>query len=179
MQTKPHRLKILIFYSKIRSKNERSKFRKMEKLATFPTLRPNSEQPTFKSKCNICFNYIHRSSKSHSTHSQEPCEWFCHYPGVSPTGRVMGVVTPALLKNCGSIPAKLLIFQKLYSWNVHLFVFSNIFKIKWPKSEEKLNFVGMWVCVPMGLYSLVPMNPTHPRPKLCGDAAVIIFRFCW
>ena len=29
------------------------------------------------------------------------------------------------------------------------FAFSTIFKIKWPKSEEKLNFGGRWVWVPM------------------------------
>ena len=31
------------------------------------------------------------------------------------------------------------------------FAFSTIFKIKWPKSEEKLNFGGRWVWVPMNL----------------------------
>ena len=41
------------------------------------------------------------------------------------------------------------------------FVFSTIFKIKWPKSEEKPNFRGRWVWV--------PINP-YPRTKLCGDA---------
>ena len=41
------------------------------------------------------------------------------------------------------------------------FAFSNIFKIKWPKSEEKLNFVGGW--------AWVPMNPS-PQTKLRGDA---------
>ena len=35
------------------------------------------------------------------------------------------------------------------------FAFSTIFKIKWPKSEEKLNFEGGWVSV--------PMNPSHPN----------------
>ena len=37
----------------------------------------------------------------------------------------------------------------------------DIFKIKWPKSEEKLNFGGTWVWV--------PMNPS-PQTKLRGDA---------
>ena len=37
---------------------------------------PKSEQPTL--KCNICFNFAHRTSGSQSTHSQEPCEWFAH-----------------------------------------------------------------------------------------------------
>ena len=42
---------------------------------------PKSEQPTF--KCNICFNFTHRTSRirsqsTESTHSEEPCEWFRH-----------------------------------------------------------------------------------------------------
>ena len=41
------------------------------------------------------------------------------------------------------------------------FAFSTIFKIKRPKSEEKLNFGGRWVWV--------PMNPS-PQIKLRGDA---------
>ena len=35
------------------------------------------------------------------------------------------------------------------------FTFSTIFKIKWPKSEEKLNFEGRWVWV--------SMNPSPPQ----------------
>ena len=34
------------------------------------------EQLTF--KCNICFNSTHRTSRSQSTHSQVPYEWFGH-----------------------------------------------------------------------------------------------------
>ena len=37
---------------------------------------PKSEQSTF--KCNISFNSTHRTSRSQSTHSQDPCEWFGH-----------------------------------------------------------------------------------------------------
>ena len=37
-------------------------------------------------------------------------------------------------------------------------IFSNMFEIKWPKSEEKLNFGGRWVWV--------PMNPS-PQNKAC------------
>ena len=43
------------------------------------------------------------------------------------------------------------------------FAFSTIFKIKWPKSEEKLNFGGSWVWV--------PMNPSPPQTKHRGDAS--------
>ena len=45
------------------------------------------------------------------------------------------------------------------------FAFSNIFILKWPKSEEKLNFGGRWVWV--------PMNPTPPQSKLRGDALAV------
>ena len=41
--------------------------------------------------------------------------------------------------------------------------FPNIFKMKWPKSKEKLNFWGRWVWM--------PMNPTPPpQSKFRGDA---------
>ena len=45
------------------------------------------------------------------------------------------------------------------------FAFYTIFKIKWPKFEEKLNFWGRWVWV--------PMNPSPPQTKLRGDAPVL------
>ena len=35
------------------------------------------------------------------------------------------------------------------------FAFATILKIKWPKSEENLNFGGRWVWV--------PMNPSPPK----------------
>ena len=41
-----------------------------------PRTGPKSERPTF--KYNICFNSTHRTSRSQSNHSQEPCEWFGH-----------------------------------------------------------------------------------------------------
>ena len=48
------------------------------------------------------------------------------------------------------------------------FAFSNIFKIKWPKSEEKLNFGGRWVWVPMN-----PTSDPPPQSKLRGDALAV------
>ena len=43
------------------------------------------------------------------------------------------------------------------------FAISNIFKIKWPKFEEKLNFGRRWVWM--------PMNSSPPPPtKLGGNA---------
>ena len=77
-------------------------------------------------------------------------------------GGIAGVTNPALLKTAGVDPPKSWIFQQLFSWKVQLFVFSNIFKIKWPKSEEKQKFWGRRVCV--------LMNPPPPQSKLCGDA---------
>ena len=41
IQTKPHRLKLLILYNEKISQNKSSKFRKMEKQATFLTLGTN------------------------------------------------------------------------------------------------------------------------------------------
>ena len=50
------------------------------------------------------------------------------------------------------------------------FAFSTIFKIKWPKSEEKLNFGGRWVWV--------PMNPSPPKQKFVATSLSICIRHC-
>ena len=42
--------------------------------------------------------------------------------------------------------------------HISIFPFSDIFKMKWPKSVDKLNFGGRWACV------WVPMNPS-PQNK--------------
>ena len=49
------------------------------------------------------------------------------------------------------------------------FAFSNVFKIKWAKYEDKVNFVGRLVWVPNSL----PMNP-FPQTKLRGDALTYV-----
>ena len=54
-------------------------------------------------------------------------------------------------QTAGVDPPKFGYFSNFF---IDFFPFSNIFKIKWPKSEEKLNFWGRWVWV--------PMNPTPP-----------------
>ena len=82
--------------------------------------------------------------------------------GASPTGGD-GVRTSALLKTAVDNRPEIWIFQYSFSLNVYKVAFSNIFKIKWPKSEEKLNFGGSWVWEPMKL------NPS-PQAKLRGDA---------
>ena len=61
----------------------------------------------------------------------------------------------------GRPPQKLWYFSIFFLDTYENFVFFTIFKIKWPKSEEKLNFGGRWVWV--------PMNPS-PQTKVCGDA---------
>ena len=61
----------------------------------------------------------------------------------------------------GRDPRKVDISVYFFLKTCYIFAFSNIFKTKWPKSEEKLNFGIGWVWV--------PMNPT-PQPKIRGDA---------
>ena len=74
------------------------------------------------------------------------------FPGASTTGEGgRGVTTPAFLKTAGVDPPEIWIFQYLFSWNLYFFPFSIILKVKWPKSEEKLNFRDRMVWVPMNL----------------------------
>ena len=73
-------------------------------------------------------------------------------------GGVAGVRTPALLKTAGVDSAEIWILQYLFLETYIIFAFSNIFKIKWPKSEKKLNFGGMW--------DWVPMNPDVAQNRL-------------
>ena len=70
---------------------------------------------------------------------------------------------PHFKKTRVSTPQKFGYFSNFFL-EVFFFAFSYIFKIKWPKSEEKLNFGGRWVWV--------PMNPT-PQSKLRGDALAV------
>ena len=44
-------------------------------LSKLPLSRTGPKSDNF--QCN-CFNSTHRTSRSQSTHSQEPCEWFGH-----------------------------------------------------------------------------------------------------
>ena len=46
------------------------------------------------------------------------------------------------------------------------FAFSTIFKIKCPKSEEKLNFGGRWVWV--------PMNPSSPKQNFVATPLLVL-----
>ena len=62
-----------------------------------------------------------------------------------------------------SVPPEIMIFKYLFflTYIYENVAFSNIFKTKWPKSEEKLTFGGRW--------AWVPKNPS-PQTKLRGDA---------
>ena len=62
------------------------------------------------------------------------------------------VRTPALLKTAGDDPPEIWTFQLVPTYlflETYFLAFSlsHIFKIKWPKSKEKLNFGGRWVWV--------------------------------
>ena len=60
-----------------------------------------------------------------------------------------GDASPAVEKSAGYVPPVITIFQYLFIDTCENFAFSNIYKIKWSKSEEKLNFGGKWDWVPM------------------------------
>ena len=55
---------------------------------------------------------------------------------------------PAVGKSAGTTPRNYDISVSFFLAH-ESFAFSNIFKIKWPKSEEKLNFGGRLALVPM------------------------------
>ena len=76
------------------------------------------------------------------------------------------------MKTAGDDPPEIRIFQCLLE-TYSLFAFSNIFKIKWLKFEEELNFGGWWVWarflqIGLGGYESAP--PPPPQSKLCGNA---------
>ena len=75
---------------------------------------------------------------------------------------------PPLLKTAGIGTARNLDISVYFFLKKYIFAFSNIFKTKWPKSEEKPNFGGRWVWV--------PMTPT-PQYKIRGDAPAPCPRF--
>ena len=61
------------------------------------------------------------------------------------------------------------------------FIFSNIFKIKWLKCEEKLNFWGrrVWVPGPMNLSTPPPPTPTPHNQNFLATPMVIASWFTW
>ena len=60
-----------------------------------------------------------------------------------------GDASPAVEKSARDVPPEIMIFKYLFSSCICKFDIFNIFEIKWPKSEEKLNFGSRWVWVPM------------------------------
>ena len=75
-------------------------------------------------------------------------QWRSLWAGASPTGSRRGH-EPCTFENRGGRPPRHLDISVTFSGIIHVFVSSNILKIKWPKSEDKLNFGGRLVCVPM------------------------------
>ena len=72
-------------------------------------------------------------------------------PGASPTGEGRGGRETAAFENrWGRPPQKFGHFSLFFFLKPRInFCFSSIFKTKWPKSEEKLNFGSRWVWMPM------------------------------
>ena len=86
-------------------------------------------------------------------------DWYCSYVYSGSRGNVDGRVAevrnPHFWKPLGTTPRNLDISDFFLKRRHTFFAFSNIFQIRWPKSEEKLNFGGRWIWV--------PMNPTSPN----------------
>ena len=55
--------------------------------------------------------------------------------------------------NCGKTHVRIILGHPIYD----IFAFSNIFKTKWPKSEETQNCGCRWAWVPMNAYESVPL----------------------
>ena len=94
----------------------------------------------------------HKSVQRHRgfVHSANSIRYNYLRPGASPTGGVARVGTLPLLKTAGveshrNLDTSIYVFLQTYLF----FAFSNIFKTKWPKSEEKLKFRGRLVWVPI------------------------------
>ena len=89
--------------------------------------------------------------------------------GVESGGR--GTRPPQSKNQRGTSP-EIMIFQYLFLETFANFEFSNIFEIKWPKSEEKLNFGGRWVWMPM---NPSPPNKTWWRRPWSKDKFMTVF----
>ena len=67
----------------------------------------------------------------------------------SKAGGGRGDASPAVKNQRGTSPRNYDISVSFFLDTFTYFAFSNLFEIKWPKSEEELNFWGSWVWVPM------------------------------
>ena len=80
-------------------------------------------------------------------------------------GRPGRVLRPREIeKSAGDVPQNRGYFSIFFLDTYYNFALSSIFKIKWSKSEEKLNFGGR--------LGWVPMNPS-PQAKLRDDALAV------
>ena len=101
-----------------------------------------------------------------SFHGNDEVKPYCHafillLPGMGVESGGTGDASPAVEKSARDVPPEIMIFQYLFFLTHGNFAFFNIFKIKWPKFEEKQNFRDRW--------TWMPMNPS-PQTKLRGDA---------
>ena len=60
------------------------------------------------------------------------------------TGGDAGGVSPPVRNSGGMSPQKSRFLKKILCIFLKIFRFSNVFQIKWPKSEEKSEFGGRW-----------------------------------
>ena len=74
----------------------------------------------------------------------------------------------------GRPPQKCGYFSIFFLETYNFFAFSNIFKIKWPKFEKKLNFGGRWVWVPMNSTPPPPNQNFVAMPLLLTALAIVV-----
>ena len=63
----------------------------------------------------------------------------------APTPGGRGGRVPPAQKSEGDVPPEIVIFTAIFKELAKNFTLFRIFKIKWPKSEEKTEFGGRWV----------------------------------
>ena len=69
-------------------------------------------------------------------------QWSCDHGRRKRGGGGTGDASPAVEKSAGDVSPEIMMFQYLFSSHIHNFYIFQHLKIKWPKSEEKLNFGG-------------------------------------
>ena len=93
-------------------------------------------------------------------------EGFVSFPqaGTSPTGG-RGGHGSRTFENRGVRPPQKFGFFSIFFLKRIFFAFFNNFKIKWPKSEDKLNFGSRWVWVPMNMTTPIKISWRRPCPQ--------------
>ena len=98
----------------------------------------------------------------------------------------MGDASPAVEKSARNAPPEMRVpnYFSDFFYTYSNFAFSNIFKIKWPKSEEKLNFGDRWVWLPMNpsppniIFVAAPLTwtpRTEPPDASCTDPRALLY----